>query len=483
VRRIIIHAREANRETRIAVVENGELVELMIERPEKRRLVGSIFKGRIVNVLPGMQAAFVDIGIGKNAFLYIDDILPANDTHQPHPKPSIEQLVKVGEQIIVQVTKEPLGSKGARVTTHLSFPGRMLVYMPLASYVAVSRKIEDEQERERLRALGEQACDPEEGMIIRTLAEALEPDELFADLPLLRKIWQKILLESDNIQAPAVLYRDMDLTSRVIRDLMTSQVDEIVIDRMDLAEHVKELVTYMGDWKERVTYYSDPQPIFEAVGLERELDRIFKRKIWLKSGGYLVVDRTEALTVIDVNTGKYTGSRTLEETVLQINREAALEAARQIRLRDIGGIIIIDFIDMQDEEHREQVLQIFGEALKKDRTKTHVYGLTKLGLIEMTRKKVRQNLEELLQCVCPACDGLGRIWRPDELWARLEREILSLSEESGEVVHVSLAPSNYEQLHEPDGLNRRHQLEERVKAKLAWSLDPSILPGRYRITK
>lgn len=480
MRRIIIQAREENRETRVAVMESGQLVEFMVERPEEKRLVGSIFKGRVVNVLPGMQAAFVDIGIGKNAFLYIDDVLPAYDAELPDPKPSIEQLLRVGQTMIVQVTKEPLGHKGARVTTHLSFPGRMLVYMPQASYVAVSRKIESEAERERLRQLGEGVCQPGEGMIIRTLAEGYQPEELFTDLPLLRGMWIGIQRDADKVEAPAVLYRDMDLTARVVRDLVTEDTEEIVVDRTDLAKRVGELLTYLGEPIHKVKNYTATKPVFVAEELETEIDRIFKRKIWLKSGGYLVIDRTEALTVIDVNTGKYTGNSNLEETVLQINEEAALEAARQIRLRDIGGIIVIDFIDMQDEANRDHVLHVLNEALRKDRTKTHVYGLTKLGLVEMTRKKVRQNLDELLQCGCPACEGSGRIWRMDELWARLNRELLSMNPSVIKGIHITLSPTMYERTMK-DGLEDIDQLEKGMGVPITWSADPAIFPGRYRI--
>lgn len=410
MRKIIIHS--ANQETRVAVLENNRLVELMMERSEERRLVGSIYKGKVMSVLPGMQAAFIDIGIGKNGFLYIDDVLPANEAALPEVKPNINQLLTEGQEILVQVSKEPLGSKGARVTTHLSLPGRLVVYMPQADYVGVSRRIEDEQERERLRELSETIRGPGEGIIVRTVAEGVEVDELLKDLHFLRGLWKKIMAESDSFKASSCVYRDLDLTARTIRDLMTNEVEQLVIEQPKQVQRAKDLLTYISPHLvDKIYLYQGSEPIFHHFDIENELDKSLRRKVWLKSGGYLMIDRTEALTVIDVNTGKFTGHHDLEDTVVKTNLEAAQEAARQIRLRDIGGIIIIDFIDMAQDEHRAEVLEVLDSEFKKDRTKSHIYGLTRLGLVEMSRKKVRQNLEELLLCTCPVCDGEGKIRR------------------------------------------------------------------------
>jgi ribonuclease G len=482
LRKIIINSSDTDKETRIAVIENEQLVELMVERPEERRLVGSIYKGRVVNVLPGMQAAFVDIGIGKNAFLYIDDVLPANEALVPETKPGIHQLLKEGQDIIVQVKKEPLGTKGARVTTHLSFPGRMLVYMPEADYVGVSRRIEDEAERERLRQLSERVRQPGEGMIIRTVAEGLDEAEVFEDLHFLRGLWQQVKKECGPASIPSVVYRDLDLTARTIRDLMTADVEALVIDRRDLVDRAKDLLNFISpELIHRVEYYAGGEPVFEHYHLENEIDKSLRRKVWLKSGGYLVIDRTEALSVIDVNTGKYTGHHNLEDTVLKINLEAVSEAARQIRLRDLGGIIIIDFIDMAEEKHRTEVLAALERELKKDRTKSHVYGLTRLGLVEMSRKKVRQNLEELLLCGCPVCDGTGRILSPEAARARLDRELLTYRTSEAAAMWVSVSPQLMNLVVGANG-HRLKEIESRIGKKVYVTANPALFMGKYEIS-
>ncbi len=397
--------------TQAALLENGRLIEFAAERVQEHGTAGSFYKGRIVNVLPGMQAAFVDIGLKKNAFLYIDDMLPAHLERQPKTKPSIEQIARKGQQLLVQITKEPLGGKGARVTTHYSLPGRHIVYMPEADYVAVSKKIEPESERVRLKSLGEHMRSPGEGMILRTVAGG-EPDQtLLDDLLQLRHQWKKIRAASEAAEAPNELYRDLNLVQRMIRDVFDPGSDEVIMDNAAQQERVRAyLEQALPGAETRILFYREPIPLFEAYPVEHQLHRDFGRKIRLPGGGTLIWDQTEALTVVDVNTGKFTGADDrLETTVTDTNLEAAEEIARLLRLRDVGGIVIVDFIDMQEEQNRTRVWNRLEERLAKDRTQSHVVGWTKLGLLEMTRKKVRESVGGLFYESCATCGGTGRI--------------------------------------------------------------------------
>lgn len=415
-----------NRATRVAILEDSKLVELYIERPLEQRIIGNLYKGIVANVLPGMQAAFVDIGLEKNAFLYVDDVYTDND-EKPYPaRPAIEKLLNVGEEIIVQVVKEPFGSKGARVTGQITLPGRYLVLVPGADYVGVSRRIESQIEKERLRREAEQMRPPEMGLIVRTVAEGADGQTLSQDLQFLMQLWHRVLARFQQKTAPAILYQDLALTCRITRDLFVEDFNSFLIDNEHEYEKVCEILDCFSPQpplKQKVSYYRHSEPIFERFGVEKEMERALQRQVWLKSGGYLVFDEAEALTVIDVNTGRYIGRRNLAETILKTNLEAAEEIARQIRLRDIGGIIIIDFIDMTIEEHRQKVLSKLNESIKQDRTKTYVLGLTSLGLVEMTRKKVRQDLAEVLQQHCPYCGGSGRVFTALAASTRIEREL------------------------------------------------------------
>lgn len=394
----------------VALMEEGRLAEFFVEQPEDREKAGNIYKGKVVNVLPGMQAAFVDIGLKKNAFLYIDDLLPVHLEKKPKVKPSIMELVKEGQELIVQVKKEPLGTKGARVTTHFTIPGRWVVLLPEADYVAVSRKIESDQERARLKAVGGQIRKPGDGLIIRTVAEGESRDSLAKDLAVLNDIWSGLQRRAADCSSPALLYRDLGMIHRLVRDLFSDSVEELIIDDGRSAQEIGVLLSSMApELLGRVKVYQGGGSVLKHYGIEEQLERAFRRKIWLENGGYLVVDPTEALTVIDVNTGKYTGTVDLEQTVFETNLEAAEEIARLLRLRDIGGMIIVDFIDMSEESHRKQVTEKLEAAMKKDRTKVQVVGWTKLGLVEITRKKVRPNLDELFSETCPQCSGVGRI--------------------------------------------------------------------------
>ncbi|WP_028543584.1 Rne/Rng family ribonuclease [Paenibacillus taiwanensis] len=407
MKQIIVHCEE--RVTQMALLEQGRLREFAVERAAGTMIVGSFYKGRVVNVLPGMQAAFVDIGQKKNAFLYVDDCLHPHLEKQPKQKPPITSLLRVGQELIVQVMKEPLGGKGARVTTHYSLPGRFVVYMPSADYVGVSKKIEQDSERNRLKHLGDALRKDEEGIIIRTVAQGESAETLETDIQSLREQWSRIQAGALHADVPSLLHHDLNMVERLIRDTFSHDVDELLIDDEQQAKQVISYVrTFDAGLGERVRVYREREPIFKRYRVAEQLDRAFMRKIWLHSGGYLVWDHTEALTVVDVNTGKYTGTSHLEETVYLTNMEAAEEIARLIRLRDVGGIIIVDFIDMESEEHRQQVVQQLEQTMKKDRTKCLVVGWTKLGLLELTRKKVRDHVMNRLYTSCPTCEGTGK---------------------------------------------------------------------------
>ena len=430
-----------NRATRVALLEKGKLVELDIERPLQQRVVGNLYKGIVANVLPGMQAAFVDIGLEKNAFLYVDDIFTDWDDESPPPaRGSIEKLLRVGEDLMVQVVKEPYGSKGARVTGQITIPGRYLVLVPGADYIGVSRRIESQAERDRLRREVEKLKPEELGLIVRTVAEGVEIEVMEQDLKFLVQLWNRISTRFQQKAAPAILYQDLSLTCRIARDLFVEEFSSFLIDNEHEYDKVREIVDYISPHlKAKVKLYQEAEPIFERYGVEAELEKALARQVWLKSGGYLVFDEAEALTVVDVNTGRYIGRRNLADTILKTNLEAAEEIARQVRLRDIGGIIIVDFIDMSIEDHRRKVLDKLNASIKNDRTKTYVLGLTNLGLVEMTRKKVRQDLSEYLQQPCPYCGGSGRVLTPLVISTRIERELkMQLQEEKSKAILVEM---------------------------------------------
>ncbi|WP_410771838.1 Rne/Rng family ribonuclease [Fontibacillus sp. BL9] len=389
MKQLIVHCGPDS--TQMALLEEDKLVEYAAERSQKRGLVGSFFKGKVMNVIPGMQAAFVDIGQKKNAFLYIDDLLHPHLEKQPKQKPSISDLLKPGQELILQVVKEAMGNKGARVTTHYSLPGRWLVYMPSAGYVAVSKKIGHEEERQRLKEIGEELRMPEEGLILRTIAEHEEKEAIAEDLLQLRQQWESILDKGASAPAPSTLHQDLSMVQRLMRDVYSPETDELIMDCPEQAGEAASFLTTMLQGKSpEIRIYGGDIPLFEYMGIRQQLDKDFQRKLWLPGGGYLVWDTTEALTVIDVNTGKFTGGENLEDTVFRTNLEAAREIARLVRLRDTGGIIIVDFIDMSSEDHRAAVLDMLENSLTGDRTQHHILGWTKLGLLEMTRKRMRE---------------------------------------------------------------------------------------------
>jgi ribonuclease G len=431
-----------NRETRVALLEDQKVVEYMIERPLEKRVVGNIYKGKIANVLPGMQAAFIDIGIEKNAFLYVDDIYPSKGIKKDDSTklPAIRELVCQGEQLLVQVNKEPVGTKGARVTTNITLPGRYLVYLPYGGHVGVSRRIEEELERERLKEIGEELICNQEGLIIRTVCEGITEEELIHDMNSLRQQWLDIYETAKHVEPCQPVYQEVDMIPKIVRDLMTSEIKECIIDDRLQLQRLKQEMSQYPELQERLILYSGIQNIFDYYQITAELDRSLRRKVWLKSGGYIIFDQTEALTVIDVNTGKFTGNQNLEETVLRTNLEAAKEIARHLRLRDIGGIIVIDFIDMIETQNQEAVLEQLESALKNDRTKSNVVGLTSLGLVEMTRKKVRQNLLEVVSKPCSSCDGKGYTLSEESVAAQVERMLLEYRNRDIEAVLVQAHP-------------------------------------------
>ncbi|MGZ4164374.1 MAG: Rne/Rng family ribonuclease, partial [Tumebacillaceae bacterium] len=379
----------------------------------------------------------------------------------PDYKPKITELVREGQEILVQVGKEPVGTKGARVTTNLTLPGRYLVLMPNATYVGVSRRIEQEAERERIKAVAERVRDEDAGVIVRTAAEGVEEAALVEDYQYLSGMWQRLKRQEKNVRCPGIVYRDLDLISRSVRDFFTDDVEEFWVDSGESYELVKDLLSVATPClSERVRLYRGKENLFSVHRIDQELEKALKRKVWLKSGGYLVIDQTEALTAIDINTGKFVGSTSLEETVLKTNLEAVRELAKQVRLRDIGGIIIIDFIDMKSAEHQKQVMAELESQLKKDRTRAHVLGLTQLGLVEMTRKKVRQSLDEVLQRPCPYCEGRGKVLSEDTMAARIERELDEyLRGQEHEAVLVECHPQVAALLIGPSGQNLRRMEE------------------------
>ncbi len=396
-------------ETRVAVLEAGVLQEIFIEHADRRSIVGDIYKGRVQNVLPGMEAAFVDIGHNRNALLYVGDIYV--EGQKRGGKPDITKLLRPGQQVVVQVTKDPMGGKGARLTTYLSIPGRYLVLLPQAQTVGISHKL-GEEERERLRRLVEEVRPRDAGLIVRTAARDADTVELRKSLAYLGKVWHQVRRSAEKKRAPAALYREPELEIKVIRDVMDKSFERVLVDSHQAYRRVRNyLKTVAPALADRVARYTGETPLFDALGINDQIRDALRREVPLPSGGYIVIDSTEALTAIDVNTGRYVGDKSLEETVLRTNIEAVVEVVRQLRLRDIGGIIIIDFIDMNEARNRRAVLKALNQELEKDRTKTYVVELTKLGLVEMTRKNVSEGLLEAFGETCPVCKGRGVVFR------------------------------------------------------------------------
>lgn len=423
-------------QTRVVLLEDGSPSEIYIERRGHERLVGNIYKGKVQNVLPGMQAAFVDIGLERNAFLYAGDIqIDRSDFtfhgEQNDIKPAalnIKDIVKPGQEVMVQIVKEPVGTKGARVTTNITLPGRTLVLMPSVNYVGVSRRIEDEEERTRLKNTLEDITEEYKmGVIVRTAAEGKGEAEFRADMHFLARLWERIQQKSKLVSAPHLIHAEEPLVFRTIRDLFTPDIKRLVINDREFYEKVQVVAGILSPaLREKVELYEGVPDMFDLLGLETAIEKALSRKVWMKNGGYIIIDQTEALTTIDVNTGKYVGTDNLQETITVTNCEAAKEIARQLRLRDISGIIIVDFIDMDEIADKERVLATLRAELQKDRTKSNVLGITQLGLVEMTRKKTRQCISHTLQSPCPYCGGDGKVLSHETVVLKARKQLMRM---------------------------------------------------------
>lgn len=445
-------------EVRVGLLENGQLAEFYVERKKESSLVGNIYKGKIVKILPGMQSAFVDVGLEKAAFLYVADIRSDMDEFsyifdeegsqfdaiqqgKGRSDIHIENLVQEGQEILVQIAKDPIGTKGARVTSYITIPGRYLVVMPNLEHVGISRRITDEGERERLKDIVGRIKPQNFGLIIRTASEGATEHELKTDLDFLLLIWENIQNKKEKVTAPILLYSDLDLVFRSVRDFMSQNIHRVIVDSKDEYEKVFDFVmSYFPRLADRIQLYDDDEPLFDAYGVELDITRALGRRVWLKSGGYIVIDQTEAMTVIDVNTGKFVGKEDLEDTILKTNLEAVKEIAYQIRLRNLGGIIIIDFIDMELQENREKVFNAFSDAMKKDRAKNTIFNISELGLIQMTRKRVRESLGRTVSETCPYCEGKGFVLSPKTVTFEIFRKLRKMSIPRNSKVMITVHP-------------------------------------------
>jgi ribonuclease G len=465
-RSLLINCRTDQR--RVALIVDGVTTELFVEPLTDRGSLHNVYKGRVVRVLPGMQACFVEVGLSRTGYLYVGDIVqggPGDDL------PKIQEVVREGQEVLVQVSKEPIASKGARLTTHIALPGRHLVYTPTVEHVGVSRRIDDPQEKARLKALGQRLKPARGGLIIRTVAEGLTDEALAEDLRFLLDLWTDIDARAQAARAPALLYEDLDVTLRVLRDLMTDDLDRIVTDDPAEAERIEHFLgQFLPRWKGKVEVWEAADPLFGRFGLDWELSRVMRRRVWLRSGGHIVIDPTEAATVIDVNSGKHVGSHDLEETFLEVNLEAVREIAYQLRLRDIGGLIIIDFIDMTSAENRDRVHRALVEALQEDRARTHVLPISELGIVEMTRKRVRESLVSALTEPCFYCDGTGYLKAvriiADEVMGRLRQMLMRSTGQPVVMAHPRVIERLVEDFNqELMRLEQRHGTEIQLVAK------------------
>ena len=470
-KQLIINVNE--HETRVALLEDGTIVELHVDRGDDSDIAGNIYKGRVLRVLPGMQAAFVDIGLNQAAFIYVDDVYhnnfkdierffalgteengtPSEEEALPLPPQRrdfpIEELLVEGQEILVQVAKSPIGTKGARISSHISIPGRFLVLMPSSTHVGISRRIEDETERARLKQLVHDRRKENFGYIIRTAAEGEDEEKIIYEMGFLTTLWENIQRKFAAASTPSLIYQDLSISLRAVRDLLIHEAEKLVIDSRPTYDAVLSfLETYMPALKENVVLYDGAEPVFDAYNLEGDISRALKRKVWLKSGGYILIEHTEALTAVDVNTGRYVGKHNLEETILKTNLEAVKEIAYQIRLRDIGGIIIIDFIDMEKKSNQERVFGAFREALKRDKSKTHVLPMSEMGLIQMTRKRTHEPLTRILCEPCFYCEGEGYIVSRRSVCYSIYREIMRDSDDMpSQRVAIRVNPQVAEFLH------------------------------------
>ncbi|MDH5763479.1 MAG: Rne/Rng family ribonuclease [Nitrospinota bacterium] len=486
------------REIRVALVENNQLAEIFIEHKARKGIVGNIYKGIVTKILPGMQVAFVDIGLEKAGFLYVGDIdvidlleyenddeaegmnLGAGeDSSQEDGKHSrmnnpgipIQNLLKEGQEIVVQIAKNPLGTKGARITSFITLAGRHIVYMPTVNQISVSRRIENEDEKDRLKNLIGDIGRPEEGYIIRTAGLGRQKEDFLPDVNFLHKLWDNLQDRSDSHEAPCLLYEDLNLIFRSIRDLFNEDVRRLVIDsKIDYENCIEFCSSYLPHLVDKIELYKEQVPIFDYYGIEIEINRALGRKIWLKSGGFITIDQTEALVAIDVNTGKFVGHTDPEETILKTNLEAVKEIVYQLRLRNIGGIIIVDFIDMAKEESKEIVWNSLTQELKFDRSRTNILKISELGLVEMTRKRVRGSLSQTLCDPCPYCEGKGHIKSPTTVCYEIIRALQRLvtNNLTQKIITIEVPPPVYDLLFEEetsylDDIEKSYNIEVNVK--------------------
>ncbi|HEU0265133.1 MAG TPA: Rne/Rng family ribonuclease [Geobacterales bacterium] len=493
----------SSHETRIALIENGTIAELYIERSREKGIIGNIYKGRVVRVLPGMQAAFVDIGLEKAAFLYVADVFDSIEEYESmmdggekkgggdsdeqvmpqHPTHPIEELLQEGQEIVVQISKEPIGTKGARITSHISLPGRHLVFMPTVDHIGISRRIEDEVERERLREVVARLKPEDGGFIVRTASEGKSEEDMIADIRYLTSLWAEVGSRAETASAPSLIHSDLDVTQKVLRDILSEAIDRIVVDIKPEYDRIVQFIsTFMPKMKYSIELFDQDEPIFDHFGLEVEISRALGRKVWLKSGGYIIIEQTEALTAIDVNTGRFVGKHNLEDTILKTNLEAVKEIAYQLRLRNIGGIIIIDFIDMEKEANRERVYAALEEALKADKSKTNILKISELGLVEMTRKRVRESIGRMMCEPCPYCEGRGYIKSKvticHQIFRDLRREMIDLH---GSKVMVTVNPQVADLLYD-DERRGLEELEKKFKKRVIVRAKPGFHQEQYEIS-
>lgn len=477
MKRILIDVHPGS--TKVCIVKDNLLEEFWVERKSINKLVGNIYKGKVMNVLPGMQAAFVNIGLERNAFLYAGDIVIDGEKLE-----GAEQLkinLRAGDSVLCQVEKDQFGTKGARITTNITLPGRVLVYMPQIDYVGVSHKITDEKTKERLVKLAEEIKPEGCGVILRTQAQFCDEDELRAEMKELVSLWEKIKEDTLKKSAGTLVYKEQDLAIRAVRDML-ADVDEVVINDEKLYKEFKKSFPYVEKLRPDIfKFYNGAKDLLQNYELSEQIDALLKRKVVLKNGAYLIIDRTEALTVIDVNTGKFVGNKNLEETVFETNKIAAVEIARQLRLRNIGGIVVIDFIDMEEPEHREKVLEVLGKELEKDRVKTSLVGLTALGLVELTRKKTRSMIETVMLQPCPYCNGDGYVYGDEHMIMKIRAAITQVFEGiSAKAVVVTVAPSLFNKMFSLRYLEKECQTVWKDK-RIYVIPDPAMHIEKYKI--
>jgi ribonuclease G len=494
--RIIINA--DSYETRVAILENDELAELFVERAEQRRNVGDIYKARVNAVLPGMQSAFVDMGLPKTGFLHasdlaeslsgLEDLSDADETtgdpkrRRRAPVPKIEDHLKKGQEVLVQITKESIGTKGPRVTQQVSLPGRFCVLMPGVDHIGVSRRIEERAERQRIKAILSDLKPNGVGVIARTAGEGKGDAEYAADIRHLSRLWQRIEKKSQSARSPALLHRELEMSAGLIRDLFTDEVEEVFIDDPDSFSEIQGYLKAVSpELADRVKHYRGKDPIFDAFGIEPQIEKTFERKVWLKKGGYICIDHAEALVAVDVNTGRFTGKKNQEETIFRTNMEAAVEVPRQLRLRDIGGIIVVDFIDMESESNKRAVLDTLRSELRKDRARTKAFAVSDLGLVEMTRQRERSSLLHYYTEDCPTCGGLGKVPSNETMLVKLERAMRRVTALGGHKrVTVKVAPDVALYFVEAEA-RRFAELEKRFRLQVDLKDDPQLKRGEMRV--